>query len=68
MPGSWESSFYWLDFGLNIVDGIRRLDFQSDGLACQCLYRSALGSDFKGMVVDVLVYIKCGKDVKGVIW
>jgi hypothetical protein len=25
------------DFGIDVVDGVRRLDFQSDGLACQCL-------------------------------
>ena len=31
--------FFVLDFGLNVVDGIGRLDFQSDGLARQCLYK-----------------------------
>jgi hypothetical protein len=29
--------FFVLNFGLDVVDGIRRLDFQSYGLACQCL-------------------------------
>jgi hypothetical protein len=29
--------FFVLDFGLDIVDGIGRLDFQGDGLACQGL-------------------------------
>jgi hypothetical protein len=29
--------FFVLDFGLEVFKGIGRLDFQSDGLACQCL-------------------------------
>ena len=29
--------FFVLDFGLDVVDGVRRLDFQSDGLARQSL-------------------------------
>merc|ERR1712048_814338 len=31
----WGDSFLVLDFCLHILDGVRRLNFQSDGLSCQ---------------------------------
>ena len=33
----WWNSFLVLDLGLDVVDGVRSLDFQSDGLSSQSL-------------------------------
>ena len=41
----WGDPFLVLDFGRDILDGVRTFHFKSDGLACECLdedYRHSL--------------------------
>ena len=34
----WWNSLFVLNFSLDVLNGVAGLDFESDGLSCQCLY------------------------------
>jgi len=77
----WWDALLVLDLGLHILDGVWRLHFQGDGLACQCLDKdlhatSETKDKMEGwLLLDVVVWkgaaifkLLAGKDQPLLVW
>merc|ERR1719210_135320 len=77
----WRNSLFVLDLSLHVFNGVRRFDFKSDGLACQCLHEDLHASSQSqdkvegGLLLDIVVaqsstvlQLFTGKDQTLLVW